>query len=172
MLSRQDIPMLKVEDRPLSIQGHPLILEPVHVSLDCHLSLMSAAKSKPAPSSQPSAHSCRGGTETDAHPSIRGTDSLQGHPTLVSTSIRPVSQFPSFPKAFLAAMTGRCLSLLPCSMCSLSVSKPTLFFPLLPPTSAGLCSPCLTCCLKARVSPLHASPHLPGDAQALSSISS
>lgn len=89
--------MLRVEDHPLSIQGHPLILEPVRVSLDCHSSLMPAAKSKPAPGS---ALSCKGGTGTDALHSVRGTDTLQGHPTLVSISTRLVSQFPSFPKAF------------------------------------------------------------------------
>lgn len=92
--------MLKVEDRSFSIQGHPFILEPVCVSLDCHLSLMPAAKNKPGPSLQPSAHRCKGGTETDALPSIQLTDTLQGQPTLVSISTRPVSRFPSFPTAF------------------------------------------------------------------------
>lgn len=56
--------MLGVEDHPLSIQGHSLILDPAHVSLDHRSSLMSAAKNKPAPGSQSSAHSCKGGTET------------------------------------------------------------------------------------------------------------
>lgn len=115
-----------------SIQDQPLILEPMHISLD-HLSpLMSAA-----PSSQPSAHACKGRTGTDAGHDIWG-HCLQGHPTLVSISAGLISQFPSFPKAF--SSNDRQELIPPVLLHTLSGSKTTLFCCHLPLLDRGHCA--------------------------------